>query len=322
MAPYTYPQATADIKAIWQKIKSDVQAASYPTLYNLSTERGRQLDHMSIVDWIDESVPGGISSRLGQLLDVAYNIEYGAECSEQSSLNLLYLLGYSGQGQLRHLRPVEREVPRARRQRPDRRTGCASLLAGQITFGLGVDRDAPARRRRVTTSPSCTNGNSVTTSPIGSCSRCRLPCCGPSTSAAAGFSPRKLRAIREQGMGTNSKLNVQFTDRLWRTLGLNGDTYADTGYQATWEVTRAQPGTRRHPRRLHRRHDRCQLRDRYADRHGPQQFASQLEPLLPGISGQAERQGDDRLLAGQPVLARLVLVLEGRAVHRVRRRRA
>src|ERR671923_287864 len=38
--------------------------------------------------------------KLGQLLDVAYNIEYGAECSVQSSLNLLYLLGYSGQGQL------------------------------------------------------------------------------------------------------------------------------------------------------------------------------------------------------------------------------
>ena len=56
---------------------------------------------MSIVDWIEESVPGGIDSRLGQLLDVAYNIEYGAESAEQSSLNLLYLLGYRGQGQLR-----------------------------------------------------------------------------------------------------------------------------------------------------------------------------------------------------------------------------
>ena len=43
-------------------------------------------------------------------------------------------------------------------------------------------------------------------------------------------------------MGTNSKLNVQFVDRHWRTLGGNGDTYADTGYQATWEVTRAQSG--------------------------------------------------------------------------------
>ena len=44
-------------------------------------------------------------------------------------------------------------------------------------------------------------------------------------------------------MGTNSKLNVQFTERVWRAQGMNGDTYSDTGYQSTWEVTRAQPGT-------------------------------------------------------------------------------
>ena len=44
-------------------------------------------------------------------------------------------------------------------------------------------------------------------------------------------------------MGTNSKLALQFSDRHWRSLGGNGDTFADTGYQSTWEVTRAQPGT-------------------------------------------------------------------------------
>jgi monoamine oxidase len=54
---------------------------------------------MSITDWINESVPGGIQSRLGQLLDVAYTIEYGAECAQQSALSLLYLLGYNSPGQ-------------------------------------------------------------------------------------------------------------------------------------------------------------------------------------------------------------------------------
>ena len=49
---------------------------------------------MSIIDWLNETVPGGASSNLGRVLDIAYNIEYGAECSEQSALNLVYLLGY------------------------------------------------------------------------------------------------------------------------------------------------------------------------------------------------------------------------------------
>jgi monoamine oxidase len=44
-------------------------------------------------------------------------------------------------------------------------------------------------------------------------------------------------------MGANTKLNVQFDRRHWRTLGNNGDSFADTGYQATWEVSRAQAGT-------------------------------------------------------------------------------
>jgi monoamine oxidase len=43
-------------------------------------------------------------------------------------------------------------------------------------------------------------------------------------------------------MGTNSKLHVEFKDRFWYGAGNNGNTYADTGYQNTWEVSRAQAG--------------------------------------------------------------------------------
>ena len=49
---------------------------------------------MSVYEWIESRVPGGHDSPLGRLLDVAYNIEYGAETTDQSALNLVYLLGY------------------------------------------------------------------------------------------------------------------------------------------------------------------------------------------------------------------------------------
>ena len=125
-APYTFEEITDDIKQAWQKIHADVSAASYPTLFDSYTQRGYELDHLSIVDWIEESIPGGMSSRLGRLLDVAYNIEYGAESSEQSSLNLLYLLGFTGQGQFRvfgksnekyHVRGGNDQVPAGLRPR-------------------------------------------------------------------------------------------------------------------------------------------------------------------------------------------------------------
>src|SRR5204862_345895 len=57
------------------------------------------------------------------------------------------------------------------------------------------------------------------------------------------FNQVKTWAINELGMGTNSKVHVQFRARFWRGQGCTGETYADTGYQNTWEVSRAQPGT-------------------------------------------------------------------------------
>src|SRR5262249_53342187 len=100
----------------------------------------------------------------------------------------------------------------------------------------------------------------------------------------AGFNGVKTTAINEQGMGTNSKLHVQLTDRHWNGLGSNGETYADTGYQNTWEVTRAQGGT-------------SGVLVNYTGGNvgasfgsgtpttRTQQFLSQIEPVLPGLSG-------------------------------------
>jgi monoamine oxidase len=64
--------------------------------------------------------------------------------------------------------------------------------------------------------------------------------------AKAGFDPLKKTAITKLGAGANSKLQLQFASRLWNTAGpwglSNGSSYADTGYQNTWDVTRGQPG--------------------------------------------------------------------------------
>jgi monoamine oxidase len=92
---YTDAQAQADFNPVWNNVKKDVNAAGYPTLYNSFTDAGRDLDRMSIYAWIESRVPGGHSSPMGQLLDIAYNIEYGDVTTVQSSLNLIYLLGFN-----------------------------------------------------------------------------------------------------------------------------------------------------------------------------------------------------------------------------------
>ena len=65
--------------------------------------------------------------------------------------------------------------------------------------------------------------------------------------AHAGFDQRKREQIAAMRMGANAKLQLQFTRRLWNGKGAwpgvsTGESYADTGYQTTWDVTRAQGG--------------------------------------------------------------------------------
>jgi monoamine oxidase len=239
--PYTFAQMTDDLKTIWQQLHSDVSAASYPTLYNSYTTRGQQLDQMSLYQWIESYVPGGHGSPLGRLLDVAYNIEYGAESTVQSSLNMLYLLGYTGPGQFRtfgksnekyHVHGGNDQVP----------TELARRLASQITTSTALT--AIKRNNDGTYTLTFANGAGSFTK-VADHVVLALPFSilrGVDFSRA-GFNQVKTWAINELGMGTNSKVHVQFKTRFWRDQGCTGETYADTGYQNTWEVSRAQPGT-------------------------------------------------------------------------------
>ncbi len=281
-ASYPFAEATNDLKAIWMPLHRDVSQASYPTLYNNYTQRGYELDHLSVRDWINQTVPGGIGSRLGQLLDVAYNIEYGAETSEQSSLNLLYLLGYSGQGQLRIFGPSN-EKYHVRGGNDQIVTRLAGRLAGQIQLGSALVAIKQNGNRTYTlTFQSGLATKTVTADRVV----LALPFSILRSSVDyknAGFKALKQTAISELGMGTNSKLHVQFSDRHWNDLGCNGETFADTGYQNTWEVSRAQPGAS------------GILVDYTGGNIGASfgtgtpkeralQFLGQLEPVLPGIS--------------------------------------
>jgi monoamine oxidase len=295
---YSFEQATDDLKGIWQQIHKDTSAASYPTQYNLSTERGRQLDQMSITDWINAYVPGGISSKLGQLLDIAYNIEYGAECTVQSALNFLYLIGYTGPGQLRvfgksnekyHVRGGNDQIP----------TRLAQALQGQINLGSALSSIRRNTDGTYKLSFALAGGGTASTTADRVVLALPFSILRTLDYSKAGFSDLKKTAIKELGMGTNSKLHLQFNDRYWNAIGNNGNTYADTGYQNTWEVTRSQPGTR------------GILVDYTGGNNGAsfgsgtptsraQQFLGQIEPVLPGITSNWNGQATVDYWAGYP----------------------
>jgi monoamine oxidase len=303
-APYSFADATDDLKGIWQQIHNDLSAASYPTLFDNYTARGFELDHMSITDYINAYVPAsakgydvgpGMRSKLGQLLDIAYNIEYGGECNIQSSLNMLYLLAYSGQGQLRIFGPSNEKyhVSGGNDQIP---LALAGMLNGQIALGMELTAIAQNQNRTYALS---FRGQAKATIVDRVVLALPFSLLRSVDYSRANFGALKDTAIRNLPMGTNSKLHVQFTDRHWNTLGNNGNTYADTGYQNTWEVTRAQPGKT------------GILVDYTGGTIGAsfgsgtpdsraRQFLGQLEPVLPGISGKYNGKATIDFWTGYP----------------------
>ncbi|HEY4178746.1 MAG TPA: NAD(P)/FAD-dependent oxidoreductase [Kofleriaceae bacterium] len=242
---YPKDQADADFKPVYAKLRSDRNAANYPTTYNSSTAAGVALDKMSIYDWIESRVPGGHTSQLGKLLDTAYEIEYGASTREQSSLNLVYLLGYQpnsssletfGRSNERyHIRGGNQLLPLA----------VAGALNTPIQLNMRLIAIAKASDGSYTLTFRSGNTTKTVTADLVVLTVPFAVMSGIDTTKA-GFDTLKDSAIANLGRGRNGKLQLQYTSRLWNTQGPwglgSGTSYSDVGYQTTWEVSRAQPG--------------------------------------------------------------------------------
>src|SRR5579864_1910745 len=249
---YPYSQAVTDFGPVYNTLKNQIHAAGYPTLYNSFNMAGYNLDHMSNYQWIETYVPGGHSSNMGALLDSAYLTEYGLDSTLQSSLNIVYLLGfppkpvtfsiYGTSDERYHITGGNQQLPQA----------IARLLttrSPQCTINLSTQMTAIAQNADGTYTLTF-NGSSGTFTQVFDRVILTLPfsVLRGLTFSAAGFSSGKTYAIDNLGYGTNSKLQLQFSSRYWTQSGQpwgianNGTTYVDTAFQGGWDVTRGQAG--------------------------------------------------------------------------------
>jgi monoamine oxidase len=249
---YTKAQADIDFRPVHQALQGDVFAASYPTTFETNTPGGIALDNTSIYDWIESRVPGGHRSPLGQLLDVAYNIEFGAETTDQSSLNLVYLLGYNaspgnfaifgGSDERYRIRGGNQQLPE--------KIGAylETRRAGSIQRGWRMTSIGRTRSSGTYTLTFDTAAGSTTVTADHVVLALPFAVLRDLDYRRAGFDDLKGSAIEGLGAGHNGKLHVQFTRRLWNSTGAwpgisNGAAYGDSGFQNTWDVSRAQAGT-------------------------------------------------------------------------------
>ncbi len=245
---YTQAQVTADFLAIADLVFADVDAAGYPTKFDHNTPEGIALDQMSVRDWIDSRVPGGHTSLFGQYLDIAYNGEYSAQTTDQSSLNLLYLLGFQpkpnalstfGESDERmHIDGGNERLPK----KIAKHLGEKSLKLEHSLTAISQPGDGTVHLTFDTPggSKEVIADFAILTLPFAVLQQLDM--------SGANFEALKLQAINSLGKGRGGKLQLQFDSRVWNAPGAwgphpsNGATYTDLGYQSTWDVTRGQKG--------------------------------------------------------------------------------
>lgn len=194
------------------------------------------LDRESMTQWLDRN---GASGWLRQLIEVAYTTEMGLECEEQSALNFLTFIDpgteafriFGESDERFHVRGGNDSIVRALGAKLDDaiQTGCVLEAMRQSADGrytLSFKRGDGAF--------DATASRVVLALPFTTLRRVRID---------VDLPVAKRRAIDELGYGTNAKLMIGFSERVWRTRHASGGaTYSDLPYQTTWETSRMQAG--------------------------------------------------------------------------------
>ena len=236
---YSYSAANADWGQVYNAMKSALAAAPYCQTYNNNTAAGVQLDNMTVNQWLDANVPGGLSSRFAKLMQSNAIAEYGLDPDQQSALNLVYLLGWNSKNSLDPINGADEKytVRGGNDQIVSRMLD--QLPAGAVQYGHKL----VAVRTNANGSVRCTFqvGNSykdvtadkaIIAIPFTTLRDCDL--------TQSGFSASTRRAINELGLGANAKIHVELSRRPWIDQGYGGSTYTNMNqFQCGWDDTAA-----------------------------------------------------------------------------------
>ncbi|WP_331766341.1 NAD(P)/FAD-dependent oxidoreductase [Embleya sp. NBC_00896] len=247
-AYYPRAQADEDFKTMYQAVRRDFNEAG-TVMWNNTTPTGTALSNMTLRQWIDSRVPGGYASRLGQFLDVAYNVEYGADTVNQAAYSAVCMLGWQtnpghfniwgGSNERYHVVGGNDQVVHA---------VANALPTGTVRMGHRL----LAIRANSDGTQTLTFDNGGTTRTViadRTILALPLPNLQELDRTQAGFDPLMTNLLRDARMGDVTKLNMQFNRRTWNGTGpwpgvASGDCFTDLPFQQTWDTTKGQAGTK------------------------------------------------------------------------------
>jgi len=205
--------------------------------YRATSRSAAALDHLSIAEWLDRA---GVNGWFRKLLDVAYTTECGLPIDRQSSLNFLILIDpkpdpfrmFGESDERYHVHAGNDTIPAALGEKLSDAIETNTVLESIDRRGDGT---YVCSLRRGSSSTTAVARQVLVAIPFTMLRDVRLNIDLPRA---------KRRAITELGYGTNAKLMIGFSSRVWReTRRSNGSTLSDLPFQLTWETSRFQQGS-------------------------------------------------------------------------------
>jgi monoamine oxidase len=193
----------------------------------------KAFDQMTMREWMDQNVPGGSTSLLGKAMDIGLTDLWGVDPEDTSAITLLdtYITPYPGgpADERYHIRGGNDQVP--------------TMLVDMLPPGaLHLGAPLSVMTKLGDGSYALRFGDS-TAAVVAD----HVVLCLPFTTLrdvdldGARFDAKRMKAIRELGMGTNAKVLLQFQDR-FPAFGWNGLFATDAPKSDTWDSALAEPG--------------------------------------------------------------------------------
>jgi monoamine oxidase len=218
-----------------KQMDRDVQAIGKVN-YKSTNPRAIQLDRLSISAYLKQYCSDPL---LREFIEVAYLNEFGLEVDRQSAINLLSLIGkqtdkieiFGESDQRYHISGGNQQITNK----------LAKILGNNIATNTALEsiQTTANGRYRVSLRHDGVSKNAlfdrvILAIPFSVLRKIDL---------GVQLPPVKQMAIKELGYGTNTKVMIGYSDRLWRgKYQSNGQSFSDLTTSETWETSRYTPG--------------------------------------------------------------------------------
>jgi monoamine oxidase len=224
-------------KALFQRLIKDRARLSDSINYSRHSLADVALDWTSLAEYL-ASTP--IEPWLREMLGTFYTTEYGLDPDQQTALNMASLLSTDTKAGELKLLGDEESIERYKiKGGNDQIIQRLAQKVGDIHLGTHLEaieqkaQGYTVHLRQGSASKVVTADHVVIAIPFSTLRRCRIDL--PLTSV-------QRDAIHNLRYGTNAKIIVGVTERVWRKQGLSGG-FAVEGAQTGWDSSRGQAGT-------------------------------------------------------------------------------